>query len=512
MPFAHTLLRSASIFVVLSSSPALGQCTSKQISKFFSADSSYSYNFASNLDVSGSRMVTCSNGSNGTYLHVYERQQAGDWAEVAVIQPPSSDPTAAIGGSVICVKGAGGGQVHVYELVGGSWVGPNTILAPPSALSGIFGKSLAIGSGRIFIGCPSGNSGSVFVYEKQGAVWVNVATASPSVPKAGSFGSALAIDNDRLAVGAFTETTSAFGAGAAYVFEQENGAWPQKARLALPGPSQYGLGFSVAVSGERVVVGMGGYGYAGAYVFEKAGPFWTYAGDLSTTDPAASATFGSVVAIDGSQVYVSDYGYTMGTSTTGCVFAFERVTETWVSKSTLTPADYSNSEFGRALKPTSGGLIVGAPHAVGKTSQSGAVYEMSTMPNPASKFGTPCAGTGGFLPILGLPQSYDGCVFPGTSLTFTVSGGLGGSSALVLIGLAPTNTVLPNGCSVLVSPVVTVVPVPLFGAGPGNGSVSFGATVPIVVGAGSVYLQAISIEPGVSGGFAASNGLRVTVN
>jgi hypothetical protein len=97
------------------------------------------------------------------------------------------------------------------------------------------------------------------------ANWVEQAYLKASNPgEQDGFGGSVAISGDTLVVGAEYEDgdgtspddDSLGGAGAAYVFVRQNGAWTQQAYLKASNADAYdGFGVSVAISGDTLVVG-----------------------------------------------------------------------------------------------------------------------------------------------------------------------------------------------------------------------------------------------------------------
>ena len=128
---------------------------------------------------------------------------------------------------------------------------------------------------------------------------------------------------------------------------------------------------------------------------------------------------------------------------------------------------------------------------------------------PGPTYGSGCAGSGGFTPVLSLA----GCAEPGEPVAIGLTKGLGGAGALLLFGSGAAALPLPNGCTLLTSPLLPVVlgPLPLSGAGPGNGFLVLSGTVPLGTGAVTIYLQGFVLDPGSPGGYAASNGVVLTV-
>lgn len=128
---------------------------------------------------------------------------------------------------------------------------------------------------------------------------------------------------------------------------------------------------------------------------------------------------------------------------------------------------------------------------------------------PGPTYGTGCAGSGGFTPVLSLA----GCAVPGESVTLGLTKGLGGAGALLLLGTGSTPQPLPNGCTLLTNPLLPTVigPVSLSGTGPGSGHFVLSGTVPLGTGPGTLTIQAFVIDPGAPAGHCASNGVVLTV-
>jgi hypothetical protein len=123
---------------------------------------------------------------------------------------------------------------------------------------------LAIDSGRIYVGAPFdsvsvGRPGAVYIFEKQGAAWMQI-TRVPPVVQAGSpnFGISVAASGATMVVGANNDSTMSASLGAAYVFERDaGGAWIPSATLfpSLIMPQSNAFGEDVAMDGDTIVVG-----------------------------------------------------------------------------------------------------------------------------------------------------------------------------------------------------------------------------------------------------------------
>lgn len=122
-------------------------------------------------------------------------------------------------------------------------------------------------------------------------------------------------------------------------------------------------------------------------------------------------------------------------------------------------------------------------------------------------YGAGCAGTGGFVPTIGIGP----CVIPGHDTTLSIGLGLGGSTALVFVGAGQASAPLAGGCTFLLSQFHPVpIALPLTPGGPGGGGIS--ATLPVpaqLVPPLVVNLQAFVLDPGAPLGAAGTRGLSL---
>ncbi len=195
------------------------------------------------------------------------------------------------------------------------------------------------------------------------------------------FGHPVALDGDRLVVGAVRDYDRGLDAGAAYVFERSlEGAWIETAKLTAS-DAEAGARFgTVAVSSDTIVVGAElddelGSNSGVAYVFEiDGGGEWLETAKLVPSDGAAWDTFGHSVAIQGSTIVVgADDHDTPAGENAGGAWVFERTEEgEWVEVSKLTASDAEAADrFGQAVGVGRDLIVVGA-HGVDES--AGAVY------------------------------------------------------------------------------------------------------------------------------------------
>ena len=141
------------------------------------------------------------------------------------------------------------------------------------------------------------------------------------------FGKSVAIENDTIIVGAPMETVSGFGDGAAYVFERNwggcAGIWGQVQKITASSAGYFGssvdLSFDIAVVGAYLD-DLAGSNAGAAYVFERnqgGADNWGQASCIAADDAADDDYFGEDVSISGGVIvagarYDDDMGNASG--------------------------------------------------------------------------------------------------------------------------------------------------------------------------------------------------------
>jgi FG-GAP repeat len=216
--------------------------------------------------------------------------------------------------------------------------------------------------------------------------------------KEDQLGSAVAAAGDTVVVGEPLDTVGGtFKAGAAYVFTEGAGGWAtatQTAKLvASNGEVEEGLGASVAISGETIVVGApgrksgSGVDAGGAYVYSEPAGGWgakaeqTETAELYNSEDVALYSFGTSVAISGETIVVGtpffrDYGQSLSPPADGAAFVFLEPAGGWANEAhhpeyqtaTLVPHESeveNDGHFGQSVSIGTEGseqtVVVGAP-------------------------------------------------------------------------------------------------------------------------------------------------------
>jgi len=287
--------------------------------------------------------------------------------------------------------------------------------------SDLFGVSIAVAGDTVIVGAFSedssatgvnGNqannsadeSGAAYVFVRSGSSWVQQAYLKASNTEEGdTFGSVVAISGNTIVVGAPAEASSttgvnglqtdnsAPGSGAAYVFVRSGSVWTQQAYLKASNTNMNdAFGFSVAVSGDTVVVGANieasnAVGVNGnqadnsalqagaAYVFVRSGNVWTQQAYLKASNTNAADNFGYAVSVSGETIVVGalqERSNATGVNgnqannsllSAGAAYVFTRTGSTWSQQAYLKASNTElRDQFGSSVAVSGDTALVGA--------------------------------------------------------------------------------------------------------------------------------------------------------
>jgi hypothetical protein len=266
---------------------------------------------------------------------------SGDTAVVGA-RRESSNATV-VNGNQSNNSAANAGAAYVFVRNGTTWTQQAYLKASNAGAGDEFGWSVAISGDTVVVGARSEdstsagvngngadnsgfNNGAAYVFVRSGTTWTQQAYLKASIPaNADNFGESIAVSGDCVVVGAPGESSIATGingneadatapsAGAAYVFVRNGTTWTQQAYLKASNTQAFDdFGFSVAVSGETVVVGAyledgvnDGFPSSGAaYVFVRNGTTWSQQAFLKGSNTGAGDGFGISVSVSGETLVV----------------------------------------------------------------------------------------------------------------------------------------------------------------------------------------------------------------
>ncbi|MFK7905345.1 MAG: hypothetical protein AB8B69_09485, partial [Chitinophagales bacterium] len=313
--------------------------------------------FGTSVSISGNHAVIGAfgedtGGNNAGAAYIFEKDLGGtdNWGEVKKIQ--ASDKTTldqfgisvSISGNHVIVGahledtgGTDAGAAYIFAKDQGgtdNWGQVKKIQASDKVSGDRFGTSVSISGNHAIIGAfAEDTGGTAYIFEKdQGGVnnWGEAKKLQASDREEDDeFGFSVSILGTYAIVGARSEVTDGDRAGAAYIFEKDQGGvnnWGEVKKI-LASDKQTGdrFGSSVAISGDYVIVGAQHQaGYIGAaYIFGKdqnGTNNWGEVKKIQASDKNAGDRFGSSVAISGNDAIV---GTLRQASNTGAAYVFQ---------------------------------------------------------------------------------------------------------------------------------------------------------------------------------------------
>ena len=274
-----------------------------------------------------------------------------------------------------------------------------TKLVPSDAQAGPIGFSVAISGDTAVVGARSDSvGGATYLFQRdQGGAgnWGEVKKLVASDAETNDqFGYSVAVNGDTAVVGAWLEDGGGTSAGAAYVFQRDQGGpnnWGQVKKLtASDAQANDEFGFSVAVNGDTAVVGApfedaaGGCcdDFGAAYVFQRdqgSADNWGQVKKLTASGAQPGAEFGHSVAVSGDDAVVGAYLERVGLiSDAGTAYVFGRDqggADNWGEVKKLTASDVqAGDNFGYSVAVSGDTTVVGARHEDAGGNTAGAAY------------------------------------------------------------------------------------------------------------------------------------------
>ena len=280
------------------------------------------------------------------------------------------------------------GSAYVFVRSGGDWTEQAKLFSSDGQGSDYFGTSVALSEDTVVVGAPSHDAGpaldqgAIYVFTRSGQSWNQstklIAADGSSYDR---LGQSVSISEKTIVAGAYGDgPIENSSRGSAYIFVESGGVWAQETKLIRSNGVDFDyFGWSVSISGDRVVVGAYGSdtpsfpGQGAAYVFSRSGTTWTEDNILRASDANTNDAFGISVAVSGDTVVSgAPWDEVQGHVYRGSVKIFQ--TEMAISKSSP-PQLLPGSSYGYRIALSGDTAVVGSPYeSVDGNSQQGAAY------------------------------------------------------------------------------------------------------------------------------------------
>jgi|GEM_PF-2488485 len=272
-----------------------------KVKKLFATDRAIYGQFGFSLAINDNYLVA---GTAKNVIHIFKRNEGGtdNWGLIKKIESPLIDGGNSISGRTVSIDGdylavgaaydgydalgsnylSSAGAVYLFKSDAGgteNWGLIKKVTSPNRNINDAFGSSVGISDGFLIVGAPqddyddsqnnySSNAGSAYFFRKdQGGAdqWgFHKKVVSSQRAFGGLFGHSVAISGERAVVGAYGEDFNysdqlSDQVGAAYVFKKNEGGqnnWARIKRIIAPVPNiRDQFGLSVAINGDQIIVG-----------------------------------------------------------------------------------------------------------------------------------------------------------------------------------------------------------------------------------------------------------------
>ena len=271
---------------------------------------------------------------------------------LAVVGDPSDDEL-----------GNQAGAAYLFQFDGIRWVELTKFFSRFPATGEKFGQDVALDGDRIVVGAPDAHgraprAGAVYVYRWTGTEVEYEARLIASDGDADDLmGYSVDLSQDVILAGAYNDRNHWGSAGSAYAYRWNGTFWTEEQRI-LPPDAYIGdlFGWSVAIDADTAVIGARwdddrGADSGSAYVFTHSGSQWFFDDKLTASNGSSGAQFGFSVDISGSRIVV-------GASSAGASYAFRQSGSTWIEDAAF--AGDAGNPFGGSVTIHGTHLVLGA--------------------------------------------------------------------------------------------------------------------------------------------------------
>ena len=285
--------------------------------------------------------------------------------------------------------GNNSGSAYVFRRNAAGMILEGKLTASDGLAEDRFGAAVAVsGQGNaVAVGASLGDAGAVadtgavYVYERNAAGVITETKLTASDAAAiDNFGTALAISDGTLVVGAFGNDDAGIVSGSAYLFRRNAaGVFVERKLTASDAALGDFFGESVAIDGATVVVGADmddavGLDEGSVYVYQPDGAGGFVETKVTASDAAAGDKFGGSVAFDNGVLVVGAVGKADGGTLSGAVYIYRNVAGVIVETKVTAGDAAMFDQFGHSVAISGTMIVVGAPFKDDGGTSSGAAY------------------------------------------------------------------------------------------------------------------------------------------
>ena len=231
-----------------------------------------------------------------------------------------------------------------------------------------FGHRLCIHEDQLIVGCPGNSSypmdhvGAAYVFNRQGVRWSEQRKLTEPDAAVGTlFGSAVAIREDVVLIGAPKEDTVYPDSGASYIYRRTGTNWLEEAKLMPPFPTWYGNFGALVSLEEGVAVVVGSWWSPVVHVYEHKTTNWVLSSSMVVTNSEGLGCTASDITMSSDTILVGCYDDHGLVEYSGSVHVFSRNGTNWTRQTKLLARDGAAWDyFGASVDLSSNRAVVGA--------------------------------------------------------------------------------------------------------------------------------------------------------
>ncbi|HEY5822664.1 MAG TPA: fibronectin type III domain-containing protein [Propionibacteriaceae bacterium] len=190
---------------------------------------------------------------------------------------------------VVSSQGQSGYTLQSYRRKGNAWVLDDSITTAASV------RDLALSGDTLAVAEESNSVGQVALYDLDAPTAPpRVLTAQTDVGHPSAFGNAVAVDGNRLIISVASHEP--------FVYDRENGAWPDEPSATLPLPDMPSYGPVIDVSGNTVIAG----GPSAVVVFRYADQKWSKVDQVRKTGGVVDPAGPDPILLSGDTIVLAD--------------------------------------------------------------------------------------------------------------------------------------------------------------------------------------------------------------
>jgi hypothetical protein len=288
--------------------------------------------------------------------HKLQGPGLGAYSQFGTVVDISGD-TAVVGCPGFQIDNAWVGAALVFVYRENQWTHEATLIPVGAPADTDFGSAVAISGDTIVVGAYRDGewgpfAGKAYVFTRTAQSWQLETILTPDDAQSQlQFGDPVAIDQDRIAVGAIADSQSAAASGAVYLFRRGTSGWEQETKLKADLPAAGAIfGFSLSLNADLLAVGAPFHTHSGipsagsAYLFQVVDGTWSQLAHCVAEDPAANALLGWSVAVTPGGLLTGSPLAQNGLLTSGAAYLFQPSNSTWIQTEKLIDSlavDYS---------------------------------------------------------------------------------------------------------------------------------------------------------------------------